>query len=375
MFNMIVPSAEFYRLDPLTGCNNFLSFVEMLAQLSSHKGAQPYSILYLDMNHIKMLNDTKGHAHGDSAIRWLGIVLQEESNLPTYRTGGDEFTVILTDRTHADYEELLNRIFDRLNREGEQLGIPSPAARIALIHYHTNSNFSINDVMFHLWEAILDVKTNQDRSINKYMARDLLGSKDHADEHHPSSNNHSHNVIHWIANQAINRVLYMGRVLDAAQKESFLDSISGLPNMRAALLKLEKEIASRQPFAVLLMDGDELTRYNNISYAAGDDMIQKISTVLCEKLRPGDFVARWRAGDEFIAILPNTCGAGAKTVGERFCSAIRDASLAWTFPTTITVGIAIHPTHGSNVNTLVDIAEKAMKKGKDDGKNRVILAE
>ena len=115
---MTMPSSEFYRLDPLTGSHNFLSFVEMLDRMSSMQEKPQFSILYTDMNYLSFLNETKGHAYGDSAIRWLGIVLQEESNAPTYRIGGDDFAVILTDGLHADYEELLNRIFARLNREG-----------------------------------------------------------------------------------------------------------------------------------------------------------------------------------------------------------------------------------------------------------------
>jgi diguanylate cyclase (GGDEF)-like protein len=372
---MTMPSFEFYRVDPLTGCNNFLSFVEVLDHLSSGDGKQSFSILYLDLNHLKMLNDTKGHSYGDSAIRWLGIVLQEESHSPTYRIGGDEFAVILTGGTHANYEELLNGVFARLNREGEQLEIPAPAARIALIHYDHNGQFSKNDVMFHLWEATLDVKTNQDGTVKQYMAYDLIGSENWLHQNQQDTNGRSHETLHWIANQAVHRILQMGRAIDAAQKASYLDSISGLPNMQAALLKLEKEIVAKQPFSILLIDGDNIRRYNSISYAAGDEMIQNMGAVLSGKLRPGDFVARWRTGDEFIVILPNTSGPGAKIVGERFCTAIREASKAWKFPTSISIGIATYPKHGDNVNALVDVAEAANKRAKDEGKDRVILAE
>ena len=45
------------------------------------------------------------------------------------------------------------------------------------------------------------------------------------------------------------------------------------------------------------------------------------------------------------------------------------------FPTTVTIGIAIHLVCGNDVNTLVDAAEKAMKKGKEQGKDKVVLAE
>jgi diguanylate cyclase (GGDEF)-like protein len=376
---MSTTSTEFFRLDPLTGCNNFLSFVETLEQLSSEERRQFFSILYTDMNHMKMLNTTKGHSYGDSVIRWMKIVLQEESESPVYRTGGDEFIVLLTNGTRKNFEEILERIFSRLNKEGKRLGIPAPVARIALVHYDDNNCISLRNVLFQLGEAMLDVKTRRERTINIYWARDLITSDMQTEEQDKKGGEYSQNILRWIANDAIGRVLYLGRLLDEAQKTSLLDSISGLPNMRAALLKMEQElnhsIASKGSFSVLLMDGDNLTLYNNISYAAGDDMIQKISSVLSENLRPGDFVARWRTGDEFVAILPNTNSEGAAIVGERFCSAIRETSQTWRIPTSISIGIATFPIHGTDTDTLVDVAESAMKKAKDMGKDRVILAD
>lgn len=100
-----------------------------------------------------------------------------------------------------------------------------------------------------------------------------------------------------------------------------------------------------------------------------------MGSVLSEHLRPGDFIARWRTGDEFIVILPNTSGEGARIVGERFCSAIREASKAWKFPTSISIGVATYPKHGDHINALVDVAEAANKQAKDEGKDRVVLAE
>lgn len=366
---MFAESTEFYRLDPLTGCNNFLSFVEALARMSVSIGKQPFSILHADLNHLYTLNQTRGRSYGDSVIRWMEIVLREESSAPVYRIGGDQFSVILASGTIPDYEELSSRIFARLNREGEQLGIPVPAAKLALVHYDDPDDYSLNDLMFQLGETMFDVATRRDGTIHVYYARDLIKSVSQA------GGQHSDEVLRWIANDAISHLFFMGKMLDTAQQASYLDAISGLPNMRAALLKMEREVASRRPFAILLMDGDELTRFNDVSYACGDDMIQKVSATLSEKLRPGDFLARWRSGDEFLAILPDTPGEGGRMVGERFCSSIREASQNWMFPATITIGVATYPEHGADVSTLVDVAEKAMKQGKDGGKDQVILAE
>ena len=375
---MTNPLTEFYRLDPLTGCNNFLSFVEMLNHMSERDEKSPFSILYTDLNQFHTLNETKGHSYGDTVIRWLGIVLQEESNSSTYRIGGDDFAVILTTGIHSEHEELLNRIYARFNREGEQLGISTPPATIALIHFDGRSDFSINDVMFHLWETIYDVKINMGRTINIYQAQNLIKSKtDTGGQKH--DNDYMRKMLRFIANTAIGGIVGMGMALDTAQKNSYLDSISGLPNLRAALQKLEKEISnaaqSRQSVAILLIDGDNIKRFNNVSYADGDKMIQDMGKVLSENLRPGDFVARWRTGDEFMVILPNTSGPGASVVGERFCTAIREASKGWLFPTSISIGIAVYPQHGEHVNALVDVAEAANKRAKDEGKDRVVLAE
>lgn len=372
---MFTAPTEFYRLDPLTGCNNFLGFVETLSQLSSHVEKQPFSILHADLNHLYVLNTTRGRAYGDSVVRWMEIVLREESQAPTYRIGGDQFSVIFTSGTTGDYEELSDRIFTRLNREGEQLGIPTPAARIAVVHYDDHHNYSLNDMIFQLGETMLDVKSKRDRTIHVYRAHDLIRSDTQAGDLGLRESSHTEAVLRWIANDAIGHLFFMGKMLDTAQRMSYLDAISGLPNMRAALLKLEKAITAKQPFAVLLMDGDNTRAYNNVSYACGDDMIRKISAVLSEKLRPGDFLARWRSGDEFMAILPDTSGESGRVVGERFRLSVKDASLNWMFPITITTGVATYPEHGSDVESMVDAAEKAMKQGKDEGKDQVVLAE
>lgn len=372
---MMTSTADLYRLDPLTGCHNFLSFVETIDQLSLDRGRSPFSILYVDLNYLAVLNEQKGYSYGDSVIHWLGLVLREEFNAPVFRIGGDDFAVILLGDKKPEYERLLKKLFERLNREGEQLGIPSPPACIALVHFDMVREFTTNDVMFNLWEAILDVKSNNGRTVNIFSAGNLIKATGQLREPGPEHSHHSVRVLRHIANQAILRIIQMGQVLDVWQKTSYLDSISGLPNMRAALLKMEKEISDKHLFSLLLMDGDNLTRYNNISYATGDAMIQKIGAILTESLRPGDFVARWRAGDEFIAILPNTNSTGAEVVGNRICAAVREASRSWQYATSLTIGVAEYPFHGTTTYALVDMAEGALKLGKQAGKDRVVRAQ
>lgn len=368
---MTIPT-DLFRVDPLTGCNNFLSFAESVDRLALGETKTTKSILYADLNYLKVLNETRGHAYGDSVIRWMGLVLREENDEPAYRVGGDEFATIFTTGTFEEHENVLHKIIARLNKESPPLGIPSPAASIVLIHYNADSQWSPDTVLVQMDRAMEKIKSDGNRDFNIFLEQDLKFDPE-------AEGKLLANSFQWISQRLFRRFIHMGRLLDEAQQLAYIDSTSELPNMRAALIKLEQtynnSIASGTPFSILLMDGDNLRLYNNISYVEGDEMINRIGKLLSGKLRPGDFVARWRNGDEFIAVLPNTNSDGAMIVGERFRQSVKEASQSWKFPTSISIGIAVYPIHGDCVNVLIDRAEIAMKNAKDKGKDQVILTD
>jgi diguanylate cyclase (GGDEF)-like protein len=391
---MDISSKELLRIDSLTGCQNYLGFLEALADLPSSDSprgrlesdiffssswndpSRNSSILFLDMNHIKTLNDTRGHVYGDSAIRWMGILLMEESQITVYRLGGVEFVILLTTGTVEEHVQLVERILTRIRRESESLDIPDPAAHLALIHYFRLPT-SIDGVLMQMNEAMVKVKNN---NISPFMVFDAADFKIPvtAIRWKPANESDTSYVYRWISRKNIHQVLEMGRILDNVHQEAYTDTISGLPNMRAALLHLEQKLKSSESangsLSILLMDGDNIRAYNNINYAAGDEMIRDLCVVLKKNLRPNDFVARWRTGDEFIAILPDTNSEGARIVGERFRLAVKEASQNWRFLTTISIGIASYPSHGDSINALVDRAESALKCAKDQGKDQVVVA-
>jgi len=87
--------------DGLTGLKNHRSFQEYLEQqflIASRSGA-PLSLLLLDVDHFKRLNDTYGHPAGDEVLIGIGEVLRKTARRSDYvaRYGGEEFVVILPD--------------------------------------------------------------------------------------------------------------------------------------------------------------------------------------------------------------------------------------------------------------------------------------
>ena len=83
--------------DSLTGLGNRAFYVEELNRLS-RKGPWPLSLLAIDLNSLKSVNDNQGHAAGDALLRRAGEVLASATSgqaVCTARVGGDEFVVLL----------------------------------------------------------------------------------------------------------------------------------------------------------------------------------------------------------------------------------------------------------------------------------------
>jgi diguanylate cyclase (GGDEF)-like protein len=86
--------------DPLTRCYNRRLLYEIAEhELEQHRRYKlPLSILYLDIDHFKAINDTRGHHTGDEVLKTMGAILRELTRQADYvfRWGGDEFVVLLS---------------------------------------------------------------------------------------------------------------------------------------------------------------------------------------------------------------------------------------------------------------------------------------
>jgi diguanylate cyclase (GGDEF)-like protein/PAS domain S-box-containing protein len=85
--------------DGLTGLYNRHYFEVELGQYSAtaKRGSGPHALLYLDLDHFKVINDTAGHHHGDSVLRNIATLIRNRLRKADFfaRIGGDEFALIL----------------------------------------------------------------------------------------------------------------------------------------------------------------------------------------------------------------------------------------------------------------------------------------
>ena len=86
--------------DPLTGCHNrrFFDEIERREMQRHRRYGAPISVVFVDVNRFKRLNDTLGHDTGDEILKMLGTLLRKQVRESDYviRWGGDEFLLLLT---------------------------------------------------------------------------------------------------------------------------------------------------------------------------------------------------------------------------------------------------------------------------------------
>jgi len=127
----------------------------------------------------------------------------------------------------------------------------------------------------------------------------------------------------------------------------------------------------------VMIDCDNLKAVNDThGHDAGNRLLQHVVRCIREELRGSDVLARF-GGDEFIAMLPETDGKGAKEMGERIRRAIEGSTFdarGGDLGTTVSVGVASYPADGGSLDVIMDKADKAMYRAKQQGRNRVVAA-
>jgi diguanylate cyclase (GGDEF)-like protein/PAS domain S-box-containing protein len=110
--------------DPLTGLANYRHLIEVIdTEINrSERTRREFSILFLDLDGLKSINDRFGHLVGSNALCRLAHVLCNSCrNIDTAaRFGGDEFAIILPETGPAPAELVARRICDNLKRDGKK---------------------------------------------------------------------------------------------------------------------------------------------------------------------------------------------------------------------------------------------------------------
>lgn len=157
------------------------------------------------------------------------------------------------------------------------------------------------------------------------------------------------------------------------------DMLTGLLNRRGfsttANAEVKRSLRSNRPFSLILSDIDKFKIFNDThGHACGDYVLQKIASLLSGNIREVDSAARW-GGEEFILMLPEVDHVNSMAVAEKIRKVIEQHKFVFEgkqLEVTMTFGIAVFNAVDS-LEQCIQRADEALYRGKDEGRNRVVI--
>lgn len=174
----------------------------------------------------------------------------------------------------------------------------------------------------------------------------------------------------------ISDITEMSRIRNELLDLAMYDSLTGLPNRKLFSDRFETAIANAQrnhkKLAVMFVDLDHLKSINdNLGHEAGDHVLVTISKRLQEILRKVDTAARF-GGDEFVLLLREVKEKkDAIIVAQKIMESLsRPIEIGKSVAhVTTSIGIAMYPDDGSEINVLIKKSDDAMYRVKESGRN------
>jgi diguanylate cyclase (GGDEF)-like protein len=167
----------------------------------------------------------------------------------------------------------------------------------------------------------------------------------------------------------------------ALLKQAYYDSLTGLPNRQLFKDRLEREIAHARrvhtQVALIYIDLDRFKNVNDsLGHSAGDALLVGVSQRLVSELRESDTLARL-GGDEFVVIATAPDEQPAHVLAERLQAALREPIIVQgaTCFAQASIGLAVYPQDGADVESLLRSADIAMYRSKAGGPSGITYFE
>jgi diguanylate cyclase len=127
---------------------------------------------------------------------------------------------------------------------------------------------------------------------------------------------------------------------------------------------------------VLLMDIDHFKHINDSAgHAAGDSVLRAVARAVRRVVRDSDYAVRY-GGEEFLIVLTNSTVEGAMRVAQALQAAMTElrAPTPEIRRVTASIGVAVFPDHGTEIDEVVAAADRAMYEAKREGRDRISVA-
>ena len=168
-------------------------------------------------------------------------------------------------------------------------------------------------------------------------------------------------------------------LMDLLARKAMIDGLTGLFNRTYFDARLVAELAhstrTGAPLSCIMLDVDRFKQINDTyGHPFGDEVLRGIAQILNENCRTEDTICRY-GGEEFVILCPNTAAAATASLAERIRKSVEAARF-------MRNGIDVHVTCSFGIADLrnppppgvVELADQALYRAKQEGRNRVVVA-
>jgi diguanylate cyclase (GGDEF)-like protein len=314
------------RVDPLTGFarrNELIDYIETVAKEGD--GDFDLSLISIDLDGFKNINDSLGHAAGDRLLKQFADHLRDNANAADLitRIGGDQFLLVMRESLGIAYNlaELI-----RMQTESKIFNIDGQPVRLTLSIgvAERRAGDKAEHVLNEVDQCVYAAKSEgRNRVIT---ASDLSASAEETGDDVTLAD--LENRIRVITDRlARYLVIRSRRIAHHYKKEASEDGLTGIFNRgyldRLMDRELKKAKTHTRSLAVAMVDLDDFGRINrNYNWTGGDLAIKTAASIIKNQVRANDWLARY-GGDEIFVVMPDTDRSTAEMVAERAAETTR----------------------------------------------------
>jgi len=157
--------------------------------------------------------------------------------------------------------------------------------------------------------------------------------------------------------------------------EAISDHLTGLFNHRFLIERYNDTFSqcksAKRPLSLMLVDLDGLRQVNaKLGFGVGDETLKYVASQVRRALKDDWFAGRY-GSEEFLVAMPGISVDDAGRTAKRLTDRIAEESPSDLPPATVSIGVVASPTHSSQADILLDLAEKAVYIAKYGGRNRI----
>ncbi len=170
---------------------------------------------------------------------------------------------------------------------------------------------------------------------------------------------------------------------ESLRQQSIRDPLTGMFNRRYMEESLEREISraarAGRPLAVIMIDIDHFKHFNDMSgHAAGDAVLRELGALLRSEVREADIACRY-GGEEFALIMPDASVEIALKRADKLREDVKRLDVRHggrlLGPINISLGVAEFPRHGPTGDAVLKMADVALYRAKQAGRDRAVVAD